>query len=432
MVERLDIKQQLLAPRRRETPPGRHRQLEHVGDSDCALAEGRSTISGATGSARTSSTRRATCGCSRSSRPPRPIRASSRPSPASAITCSARAWSSRRTRRTSSAITSRSTAWCATLDALATGRLHHRGDRRDHRARARPAGQRHVPDHGHRRHRRPGARDAQSRRATAERSRSGRVRVPPSWSSCSSAAHSARRPARASTSDARTRRRIGDLDARSGTLEYRPKASRRASRRSKPASRSTTSRARAHAVQRHGQGRRVPARARSRRRSCTRHGVTPDIAHSIDDVDRVMRWGFGWELGPFELFDAIGVTRSARGGRSGRTATRWPAASRRWSRAAARWRTHRGSATGCPPAAPDLQILRTREGTAVASSRRMPVRASSTWATACSRVEFHSKMNAIGGDTIQMLQRRRQGSRRRTARRSSSATTRRISPPAPT
>ena len=35
--------------------------------------------------------------------------------------------------------------------------------------------------------------------------------------------------------------------------------------------------------------------------------VTPDIAHSIDDVDRVMRWGFGWDLGPFELFDAIGV-----------------------------------------------------------------------------------------------------------------------------
>ena len=35
--------------------------------------------------------------------------------------------------------------------------------------------------------------------------------------------------------------------------------------------------------------------------------VTPDIAHSIDDVDRVMRWGFGWDLGPFELFDVIGV-----------------------------------------------------------------------------------------------------------------------------
>ena len=35
--------------------------------------------------------------------------------------------------------------------------------------------------------------------------------------------------------------------------------------------------------------------------------VTPQIAHSIDDVDRAMRWGFGWELGPFETWDAIGL-----------------------------------------------------------------------------------------------------------------------------
>ncbi len=35
--------------------------------------------------------------------------------------------------------------------------------------------------------------------------------------------------------------------------------------------------------------------------------VTPDIAYSIDDVDRVMRWGFGWELGPFEIMKAIGM-----------------------------------------------------------------------------------------------------------------------------
>ena len=28
--------------------------------------------------------------------------------------------------------------------------------------------------------------------------------------------------------------------------------------------------------------------------------VTPDIAYSIDDVDRVMKWGFAWDLGPFE------------------------------------------------------------------------------------------------------------------------------------
>jgi len=33
----------------------------------------------------------------------------------------------------------------------------------------------------------------------------------------------------------------------------------------------------------------------------------PEIADSIVDVDRAMRWGFVWELGPFEVWDAIGV-----------------------------------------------------------------------------------------------------------------------------
>jgi 3-hydroxyacyl-CoA dehydrogenase len=33
----------------------------------------------------------------------------------------------------------------------------------------------------------------------------------------------------------------------------------------------------------------------------------PEISESVVDVDRAMRWGFGWELGPFEVMDAIGV-----------------------------------------------------------------------------------------------------------------------------
>jgi 3-hydroxyacyl-CoA dehydrogenase len=30
----------------------------------------------------------------------------------------------------------------------------------------------------------------------------------------------------------------------------------------------------------------------------------------VVEVDRAMRWGFGWELGPFEVWDAIGVEKS--------------------------------------------------------------------------------------------------------------------------
>ena len=38
----------------------------------------------------------------------------------------------------------------------------------------------------------------------------------------------------------------------------------------------------------------------------------PEISDSIVDVDRAMRWGFGWELGPFEIWDAVGAEPMAR------------------------------------------------------------------------------------------------------------------------
>jgi len=36
----------------------------------------------------------------------------------------------------------------------------------------------------------------------------------------------------------------------------------------------------------------------------------PEIADDVVNVDRAMRWGFGWELGPFQTWDAIGVRKS--------------------------------------------------------------------------------------------------------------------------
>ncbi|OWY66862.1 3-hydroxyacyl-CoA dehydrogenase [cyanobacterium TDX16] len=32
----------------------------------------------------------------------------------------------------------------------------------------------------------------------------------------------------------------------------------------------------------------------------------PEIADNPDDIDKAMRWGFGWELGPFEIWDVLG------------------------------------------------------------------------------------------------------------------------------
>ncbi len=36
----------------------------------------------------------------------------------------------------------------------------------------------------------------------------------------------------------------------------------------------------------------------------------PEIADDIMSIDNAMKWGFGWELGPFETWDAIGVEKS--------------------------------------------------------------------------------------------------------------------------
>ena len=32
-----------------------------------------------------------------------------------------------------------------------------------------------------------------------------------------------------------------------------------------------------------------------------------EIADDIVAIDQAMKWGFGWEQGPFEVWDAIGV-----------------------------------------------------------------------------------------------------------------------------
>jgi 3-hydroxyacyl-CoA dehydrogenase len=91
--------------------------------------------------------------------------------------------------------------------------------------------------------------------------------------------------------------------------------------------------------------------------------VAPEIAQSPDDIDRAMRWGFGWELGPFETRAAI-QEAAASGAR--------PA---------------RGRVTPGPKG-----IVRRNAGASLVDL-----------GDGVLGVEFHSKMNAIGGDTIQML-----------------------------
>ncbi|HXG87194.1 MAG TPA: 3-hydroxyacyl-CoA dehydrogenase NAD-binding domain-containing protein [Vicinamibacterales bacterium] len=130
--------------------------------------------------------------------------------------------------------------------------------------------------------------------------------------------------------------------------------------------------------------------------------VTPAIAHSIDDVDRVMKWGFAWDLGPFELFDAIGVREvleaaQAVGGHS--VADGVPPLIQTLLDAGRN--TFRDAPL--PPSAADLLVLRTaREQNRIIRKNAGASLVDLGDGVFC--VEFHSKMNAIGGDTVQMLQ----------------------------
>ena len=36
----------------------------------------------------------------------------------------------------------------------------------------------------------------------------------------------------------------------------------------------------------------------------------PEISDDIINIDNAMKWGFGWDMGPFEVWDAIGVSKS--------------------------------------------------------------------------------------------------------------------------
>jgi 3-hydroxyacyl-CoA dehydrogenase len=104
--------------------------------------------------------------------------------------------------------------------------------------------------------------------------------------------------------------------------------------------------------------------------------VTPDIAYSPEDVDRVMRWGFGWELGPFAIMEALGRSaKAAEVDRSPEAFARQPGGL--WILKSARERN---------------RIVRKNSGASLVDL-----------GDGVLALEFHAKMNAIGGDQIQMI-----------------------------
>ena len=122
--------------------------------------------------------------------------------------------------------------------------------------------------------------------------------------------------------------------------------------------------------------------------------VAPEIAHSVDDVDRAMRWGFGWELGPIETWDAVGLEAVQQS-----MALAEPPALVRDVIGAGRTRFRNGE---LPPAGAGSLLLRTSKALAP-PVRRNAGASLIDLGDGVLALEFHSKMNTLGGDAVEMI-----------------------------
>jgi 3-hydroxyacyl-CoA dehydrogenase len=137
----------------------------------------------------------------------------------------------------------------------------------------------------------------------------------------------------------------------------------------------------------------------------------PEIADTIVEVDRAMRWGYNWELGIFETWDAIGVEKSVA--RMKEEGQEIPANVQKLLDAGAKsfYKKHDGHQFYFDFATEQYLPLADQPGVIMLKSikdRTGVIRKNSGASlidigdgVAC--LEFHSKMNAIGGDTLQML-----------------------------
>jgi 3-hydroxyacyl-CoA dehydrogenase len=137
----------------------------------------------------------------------------------------------------------------------------------------------------------------------------------------------------------------------------------------------------------------------------------PEIADTIVEVDRAMRWGFNWELGPFEAWDAIGVEKSAT--RMKEDGLGVPANVEQMLNSGATsfykrengqqsyfdFTTREYRALADPPGTIILKSVKDRSGVVKRNVGASLIDIGD--GVAC--LEFHSKMNAIGGDTLQMV-----------------------------
>ncbi|MET0646326.1 MAG: 3-hydroxyacyl-CoA dehydrogenase/enoyl-CoA hydratase family protein, partial [Pyrinomonadaceae bacterium] len=137
----------------------------------------------------------------------------------------------------------------------------------------------------------------------------------------------------------------------------------------------------------------------------------PEIADTVLEVDRAMKWGFGWELGVFEAWDAVGVEKVVARWKEEGTAV--PANVQKMLDAGATsfYKSEGGrdsyfdfESGEYKPSAdqPGVVVLKSlKDRTGVIKKNAAASLLDLGDGVAC--LEFHSKMNSIGGDTLSML-----------------------------
>ena len=137
----------------------------------------------------------------------------------------------------------------------------------------------------------------------------------------------------------------------------------------------------------------------------------PEIADTVLEVDRAMRWGFNWELGPFEVWDAIGVEKSVNRLKEEGKAVPPKVQSMLDAGVKSFYEKQDGKQFYYDFAAKEYRPLADPPGTIILKSlkdRTGVIRKNSgasliDLGDGVAGLEFHSKMNSIGGDTLEML-----------------------------
>ena len=136
-----------------------------------------------------------------------------------------------------------------------------------------------------------------------------------------------------------------------------------------------------------------------------------EIADGPGPIDDAMKWGFGWELGPFEIWDALGFEgTAARMEQDGIGLPAWIAEMRKAGATAFRrteggrvaiWDPDSAAYREVPadPARISLALLKQAGRTVRSNAGASLVDLGD--GVAC--LEFHTKMNAIGGDIVEMI-----------------------------